>query len=93
MEYFLLEIQHTLEFNKKDTKRKIQIFLSKWIKDLTYMIDHIEPQLTDEKYRDELGVHAWHLGTKYRSTHLKRLKAERQYLEDNTEAIINIQLK
>lgn len=87
MEKFAKEVQECIEYNKKDTPRKIKLFIGVWIKDLQYIINHIKPQLETRRYKDYFGVYAMHLGQKMREADLKRYEAQLQWLIDNKEGL------
>lgn len=87
MEKFAIEVQETIEYNKKDTPRKVKLFINNWIKDLEYIVNHIKPQLQQERYKDSFGIYAMHLGMKMRQSDLTRYEAQIQWLKDNKEAL------
>lgn len=78
----ILELKETATYFGKDTKRKRSIFFKAYIKDLDYVIDHIEPQLQSEPL-------AWHLGNRLTKEDLNNYKAERLYIEKNFLELIN----
>lgn len=67
------QIQSNLEYFGKDTKRKQKLFITKWIADNSYIIEHIEPQIAIKDF-------AWHLGTKMYKAHLKAITLENELL-------------
>lgn len=78
----IVELKETATFFGKDTKRKKILFFKKFINDLDYVINHIEPQL-------EVGVMAWHLGERLSAMDLRKYKAERLFIEENFLELIN----
>ena len=89
MEKFAIEVLETIQYNKKDTPRKIKLFISTWIKDLEYIVNHIKPQLEQRRYTDVFGVYAMHLGMKKREWDLNRYQAQIQWLINNKDRLAN----
>jgi hypothetical protein len=75
-------LKNTAHYFGKDTKRKKSNFYKQWIKDLDYVIDHIEPQL-------KKNILAWHLGTRLCNRDLLAYKKERNLIQDNFLELIN----
>jgi len=66
----------------KDTKRKRTNFYNQEVRELNYIIDHIEPQL-------EKNPFAWHLGSQLTFRDLRNFKKERDLILNNFEELTN----
>ena len=78
----ITELKETAIYFGKTTKRQKSIFFKAYLKDLDYIIDHIEPQLQREPL-------AWHLGERITAEDLRNYKAEREYIVENFLELIN----
>lgn len=76
-----IEIVDTASYLKKYTQRQRSLYFKKCIKDLDYIIEHIEPQINKN------GV-AWHLGQKMYRKDLNLHKAEMAFIERRFEVLI-----
>lgn len=78
----ILELKETATYFGKDTKRKRTLFFKKFINDLDYVIDHIEPQLKTKAL-------AWHLGERLSDRDLRKYKAEKELILNNFTELVN----
>jgi hypothetical protein len=75
------DLKETALYFGKDTRRKKLIFYKKWLTDLDYIIDHIEPQLKTKAL-------AWHLGEQLSDRDLRGHKAEKELILKNFTELV-----